>query len=130
VAEVMPGWLGVNRYFGDPWPSEVCERGTRRRTPVGELCWLCRDVVLYGQQGQWISQFSRAQDKQVEVPVHRECLLRQLVGNLAHLQQRCPCYGGSGGPEGTYREESLRVWSWLEERRFQVPAAAPAAKVH
>jgi hypothetical protein len=37
---------------------------------------------------------------------HRECMVRQVVGSVGHLQRRCPCYGGTetDPPEMTRRE--------------------------
>lgn len=127
----LNGWRPSHEaYFGDPWPSDVCEVGRRANTPVGALCHLCAAMVIFGHQGTWLTAFSEFHQRVVQVPAHRECLLRALVGSLTHLEQRCECFGGTDEAIGTYREQALASWAWLEARRFQLPDAGPAARVH
>lgn len=40
--------------------------------------------------------------------MHRECLLRSIIGSVAHQTQRCSCYGFSGedDPKLTARENA------------------------
>lgn len=48
---------------------------------------------------------------------HRACALRQVIGSVAHLEQRCSCYvvgASEGDPEGMSRREAaqaaMRLW--------------------
>jgi hypothetical protein len=43
-------------------------------------------------------------------PIHRECLLRSVVGSVGHQLGRCPCHGGhEGDPPGMTRREAARA---------------------
>ena len=41
-------------YFGEPWPSGVCDNGIQVPTPVGELCILCGTPIQDGDQGSFM----------------------------------------------------------------------------
>jgi hypothetical protein len=109
-------------WFGEPWPSGVCydEDGRlltemRKDFPEGETCPWCEEVFQPGDQGQAMP-FGGAVSGVTIRHQHKECLLRQVVGSLAHLEGRCSCYGGSAiRPEDwTRRDEALAVWAyWL-----------------
>jgi len=50
-------------------------------------------------------------------PCHKECLARQLLGSLAHIEGRCGCYvpgSAEGDPPGLSRREAARqaVRAW------------------
>lgn len=52
-------------------------------------------------------------------PVHRECQLRSIIGNVAHLEGRCtPLCHGDGSAEGepvkSYRDEAREAMEWWE----------------
>jgi len=50
--------------------------------------------------------------------VHRECMLRTVLGSVAHQKHRCSCYGGDEGddPALTPRENARSaVAFWREE---------------
>lgn len=107
-------------WFGEPWPSGVCygENGEliaemRKPFPAGESCLHCGEPFseAAGDSGQAMP-FAAAGDPQI-VHVHKECMLREVIGPLAHLQGRCSCQGGSNETPGlTRRQDALAVWDW------------------
>lgn len=128
MSDPLNGWQLESAFFGEPWPSDVCETGRRTQVPAGENCFLCGTVILVGHQGTWVGAQSRVLHSPVHRPAHRECMARQLVGSIEHLTGRCQCeppqgLSGAGSPPmGTYRENALLVWAFLEEHRFVVPS--------
>jgi hypothetical protein len=59
--------------------------------------------------------FAAAEGPRV-VHVHKECMLREVLGPLAHLQGRCSCQGGSTETPGlTRRQDALAVWDWVAQ---------------
>lgn len=104
-------------WFGDPWPSGVCydEAGNlredmRKPFPAGEMCPECETELLAGiDSGQ-----AMPYDKTIR-HVHKECMLRIVLGPLAHLEQRCQHFGGKNNqtPGMTRRREALAVWDWV-----------------
>ena len=45
---------------------------------------------------------------------HTECWLRAGLGDVAHLEEQCLCFGGSArDDQGTYREQSQRALAWV-----------------
>jgi hypothetical protein len=56
----------------------------------------------------------------VKVPIHRECMLRQIVGSVGHQLGTCSCHGGEGpcDPPGmTVREAARAAADLFRERR-------------
>ena len=49
--------------------------------------------------------------------MHKECLLRDVLGPLAHIDGRCHHYGGDGNgtPGMTVRQEALEIWRRTQE---------------
>jgi hypothetical protein len=48
--------------------------------------------------------------------LHRECMVRMIVGSVGHLRRTCSCYGGDQeDPEGVTRREAARA----AEKEFQ-----------
>lgn len=108
----------MNGFFGEPWPSGVCENARQRPTPVGELCLWCDEPIEDGQQGVFISAFG--ENGAVEHPEHRECALRSVLGGVAHLERRCTCFGGGAHDDDdmTPRESALAAWQWVQENGY------------
>ena len=111
-------------WFGEPWPSGVCfddddrlREEMRKPFPSGESCLYCAEVFIDGDQGQATPLIGIAGTEVCHV--HRECMLRQVVGGLAHLEGRCSCYGGDGHetPGMTEREEAIEVWKRWTKRQ-------------
>lgn len=97
-------------YFGDPWPSGICDDGVRVETPVGKRCELCDVPIAKDDQGTFIGNVNGALG-----PVHRECSLRMVVGGIGHLTNHTYWCGQHSDPDGglTYRESAIEVWRWL-----------------
>jgi hypothetical protein len=57
-------------------------------------------------------------------PIHLECLMRMIVGSVAHQEQRCYCYGGDeDDPPGmTVREAARAAWDLCKRRNPQLEA--------
>ena len=51
--------------------------------------------------------------------LHLECIVRQVVGSVAHQEGRCSCHGGDGtdDPRLTQRESARRAFEMFERRR-------------
>lgn len=98
----------MSRYFGDPWPSGICDDGLQVDTPIGVRCGLCEEAVVDGDQGEFWADGK---------PVHRECGFRAVMGGIEHL--KAPeghalgsCYAGS---TLTYRQSALQAWDWWQQ---------------
>jgi hypothetical protein len=115
---MMPAEVRRQRHvwFGDPWPSGICYdddgrllEDMRIPVPAGETCPQCEDPIGAADRGQAMPYPDGIRY------VHRECLFRQVMGPLAHLQKRCRCYGGtsSATPGLSRREEAIAVWNWV-----------------
>lgn len=118
----MNGLLDRPPFFGEPWPSGVCDTGVQVPTPVGELCVNCDEPIEEGQQGTFIGVMRDAQRVSFQ-PSHKECSLRAVLGGIAHIRKTpdCPCQGGND-PDGGYsrRDSALLVWEWIREHGVPV----------
>lgn len=80
--------------------------------PMNEpVCTFCEEPVPPDEQP----------DAPMMPPVHRECLIRQVVGSVGHLERRCSCHGGdaSDPPEMTRREAAraaVTLWKRSQSR--------------
>jgi hypothetical protein len=97
-------------FFGEPWPSGVCEGGTQIATPVGKFCLLCEESIEKSHQGSFMFDVTGA-----VCPVHRECSLRSVVGGIGHLEDHHRWCQHEHDPDGgrTYRQSALEVWQWV-----------------
>lgn len=99
-------------YFGDPWPSGICEdpESMQIPTPVGKPCIHCGELITEGEQGTMYSNSPFA---------HRECSLRAVLGSVAHLEKRCSCYvpgSTENDDEGlTPRQAAIAAWEWVQK---------------
>lgn len=109
-------------FFGEPWPSGVCDEGTQVPTPVGETCELCSEPIEENDQGTFIGALRGEEGNLVGIlaPVHRECSLRSVIGGIGHLQNHMRWCIGANDPDGgySYRASSLRVWRWVAQYGF------------
>jgi hypothetical protein len=104
-----PRFFGA--YFGEPWPSGVCEDGGAQvETPRGELCELCKTPIFEHDQGNFIGRLDGGLG-----PVHRECSLRSVLGGYGHHIDHDYWCTEQHDPDGdlTYRESALAVWGLL-----------------
>lgn len=105
-------------WFGEPWPSFVCYdendrllEELRKPFPAGEKCLLCDEPFdeAAGDSGKAMP-FNGAVRH-----VHKECMLMDVVGSLAHHEGRCRCHGGTGETPGlSVRQEAVKVWRRLQ----------------
>jgi hypothetical protein len=96
-------------FFGEPWPSGVCEDGVQVPTPVGKPCAFCDEAIGGDDRGSFIG----AEDG--PAPMHRECSLRSVRGGIGHLTDHAYWCGQKHDPDGglSRRESALRVWNWV-----------------
>jgi len=61
----------------------------------------------------WCGEEVLPEERMVEGgELHRECMVRSIIGSLAHLKRECSCYiRGSceGDPPGTTKREGARL---------------------
>jgi hypothetical protein len=99
-------------YFGEPWPSGICDDANARQVPVpvGESCVLCDDLIISSDQGSFMGAL--VNDKPAMAPVHRECSLRSVLGGIGHHVDHeywCEVFGDPDGGQ-SYRRSALMVW--------------------
>jgi hypothetical protein len=101
----------IGAYFGESWPSGVCEEGTWVPTPVGELCILCGTDIEDSDQGSFMGRIQGGLG-----PVHRECSLRSVLGGIGHFQDHVRWCLERRDPDGglSYRASALAVWDWAQ----------------
>jgi hypothetical protein len=104
-------------YFGEPWPSGVCDTGTRVPAPVGEPCASCEEAVVEGDRGSFVGN-GVWPGRPALVPVHRECALRDVAGGIGHHEDHRKWCLEVGDPDGgrTRRQSSREVWELLTGR--------------
>jgi hypothetical protein len=109
-------------YFGDPWPSGICDEGTQVPTPIGEPCEMCGETIESYDRGSFVGVMRGEEGNLVGAlaPVHRECSLRSVLGGIGHLQNHARWCVGRHDPDAglSYRESALRVWHWVSEHGF------------
>lgn len=98
-------------YFGEPWPSGICDDGTPVPVPVGELCAHCEELITAEDRGTFIGN-GVWPERPPLVPVHRECALRCVLGGIGHHLDHDHWCVEAGDPDGgmSYRESALAVW--------------------
>jgi hypothetical protein len=106
-------------YFGDPWPSEVCEMSIQVSTPVGDSCVLCEEPIQDSDQGTFMGAIPLNGHPSYG-PVHRECSLRAVLGGIGHLENHEYWCAQMHDPDGgrTYRASAVLVWHWVQVRGF------------
>jgi len=79
-------------------------------------CLLCGTEIeeLWGQ----VSTLALIDGKWVTQHAHRECLLREVMGGIGHLEDHDFWCLGVGDPDGgrTYRQSALEVAEWARQR--------------
>lgn len=105
-------------FFGEPWPSGVCDTGHQVPVPAGEPCVLCTELIGAGDQGSFMFT-----PEGVLGPVHRECSLRSVLGGWGHHADHALWCLERHDPDGglTYRKSALAVWA----HRTRCDEAAP-----
>jgi hypothetical protein len=124
-------------YFGQPWPSGICDTEDHADTPVGKLCFECGEPIEADHQGNFYfanSSIPECMDDdhlvwvlaslthltEIEMgagsvamnPVHKECGLRAVSGGIGHFEDHQLWCKTRHDPDGgrTYRQSALEVW--------------------
>jgi len=103
-------------YFGERWDAAIFDDGDVRQvpTPVGEPCLYCREEIAEADRGFIQTAFKSLAPEQL--PIHRECQLRMILGGLDHVEGRCEYIGHCNELQKaagrTDREDALAVWDW------------------
>lgn len=108
-------------YFGRKWENPMLDAGMwlRVKVPMGWRCLRCSEPIDASDRGIFLS----VDNPDAELcPVHLECQLRAVVGNVLHLEGRCGCWGRPQEPHvadltQTYRDEARAVMAWFDRRR-------------
>ncbi len=65
-----------------------------------EKCDFCEEEILPGEKPPHAPL----------VRMHNECMLRNILGSVAHHQQKCSCFGGTeNDPAGVSRRDAARL---------------------
>jgi hypothetical protein len=101
-------------FFGEPWPSGICDDGIQVETPVGEDCELCNEPIDPHHQGSFIGT------EHGLAPMHKECSLRSVLGGIGHLDNHHYWCLGEHDPDAGYgyRRSALMVWDWVADHGF------------
>jgi hypothetical protein len=109
-------------FFGEAWPSGICDEGTQVATPVGEHCEMCGEEICPGDQGSFVGTLQGDEGEFVPnlAPVHRECNLRAVLGGIGHLQNHLRWCLEEHDPDAGlgYRTSALAVWDWVADHGF------------
>lgn len=81
------------KWFGERYDAPLYADTEQVPVPVGEFCLYCHEPIEKGDDGFMIPYVGEVIK---EVPYHRECQMRSILGSVAHQQRRCTCFGGSG----------------------------------
>jgi hypothetical protein len=67
---------------------------------AAERCLHCNEPILAGER---VMPINDGQDL-----LHRECMIRMVMGSVAHQEERCSCFGGTGedDPDLSIRENA------------------------
>lgn len=111
-----------NLYWGEPWPSGVCDEATQSNTyPLGEKCLLCGEVIVEGESGTYVNVMGtrgRLGSSVTTEPAHKECSLRSVLGGIGHHLNHSHFCQVLHDPDAgvSYRQSALLVW-WLRQAR-------------
>lgn len=102
------------KFFGERWDAPAFDDAEEVPTPVGSSCLTCGEPILMGESGITMPAYLNG-GVSIE-PMHIECHLRQMLGCVAHLEERCSCHGGDEH-DGFDREAARAVMRWVQARR-------------
>lgn len=102
-------------YFGVRWDAPHFDDATKIPTPIGETCLYCDEPIVEGESGTLMNYVSEL--GMTHRPAHIECWLRSTVGDVAHLEGRCTCYGGGDRDTRPYRATARETMEWLVRRK-------------
>lgn len=102
-------------FFGEPWPSGICDDGHQEPTPVGVPCLSCREAIGPDDRGTFMFVV-HSETEATWQPQHIECGLRTTMGGIGHLEDHSHWCSEKHDPDGgrTYRQSALEVWEWVQ----------------
>lgn len=74
-------------------------------------CAWCDEPVLKGEQAE----------ESVNAPMHRECLLRSVIGSVSHVLQLCSCYVKGSKCSGDEPGLSKRAAARIAVKVYRMP---------
>jgi hypothetical protein len=94
------------KWFGPEPFANACLEGTRVPIPLAQ-CDFCDEPFLDTDVGFEMEGPLGA----YSTPIHQECMLRLVVGSVAHQMKMCSCYGGPGSDhvQGQSKREEARA---------------------
>lgn len=99
-----------NLYFGTRWGNAVDNPSLMVSAPIGMVCSHCDELIEAGDSGMWQAHIELDRPHAVGRPVHRECVIRSIVGSVGHQEGRCSCFGGTEeDPPGMTKREAARA---------------------
>lgn len=111
-------------YFGRKWDAPLFDSGMWIKVvvPVDWQCVFCDEPIGEEDFGLFIHAVMSMFPARQLVPIHFECQLRNVAGNVDHLEGRCGCWHGPQEPHvkqigQTYRDEARAVVAWFNARR-------------
>ncbi len=122
----------IRMYFGRKWDAAMFDDGIWVKVDVepGQNCPFCYESIEpdgdIGLIVLAVLRMSAPEDHPCAelVPVHMECHVRSVMGNVEHLEGRCLCGGGDGhwpSPmPSPYRDEARAVIEWCNTKRAAV----------
>jgi hypothetical protein len=109
------------KFFGVRYASAAYQEAERVDPPVGASCARCEEPIVSHDDG-WVVPYLGAQGDPSELPYHRACHLRSIIGSVAHQQGRCSCFV----PESTEEDDptlTVRQAAEAAEAYFEAQAA-------
>src|SRR5689334_5673646 len=100
-------------FFGERWDAPMLDDANEIPTPVGKQCGYCEEVIVEGDSG--LLQTFVDLNSATQNPVHIECLLVAILGDVFHHHRQCSCYGGSGHDDRPHRERGRALVAVLKE---------------
>lgn len=102
-------------YLGKKWDAPITDGAIEVDDRLASAflqgtipCDLCQEMLVEGENILIMPNMGG----------HTECIIRSMMGDVAHLEGRCSCPGSSDTPlpgedAQTYRESSLAAVQWL-----------------
>lgn len=106
-------------YFGQRWDAPVCDNRPSGQTPVGTPCHECQLAIKDGDQGVFLPSIGDEDTPVTSVPVHRECMLRSVMGCLNVARQRpCTCADRHLRTPEENHAEAVKIYDWFSDHWF------------